>query len=138
MRSSYVFALAVVSSGCASATALEEPPPRPAIAWLAPSTLLADADETADDEVPACISVEAEARYRNFGYDHIVHLASRCDADVSCTVSTDVAPAPIVVLVRPGARVEVLTFRGSPQRTFTPHVLCRAAPPSPTQVAGAP
>lgn len=74
---------------------------------------------------PACIDVWPEARYRNYGYDHIVHLLSRCEAEALCSVATDVNPDPVEVPVAAGAEIEVLTFRGSPAREFTPRVSCR-------------
>jgi hypothetical protein len=78
------------------------------------------------------VTVRAEARYANYGYDHIVHLANRCDAAFVCSVSTDVNPTPIEARLGGGKTTEVLTFRGSPARVFTPRAVCRAtsAPPA--------
>lgn len=72
-----------------------------------------------------CVDFWPEVRFRNYGYDHIVHLLSRCDVRASCVVSSDVNPKATVVEVGPGEHVEVLTFRGSPAREFTPRVECR-------------
>jgi hypothetical protein len=77
---------------------------------------------------PSCITSWAEVRYGNLGYDHVVHLRSRCDAFARCEVSSDRNPAKQLVSVAPGAEVEVLVFRGSPARTFVPRVLCRVRP----------
>jgi hypothetical protein len=77
------------------------------------------------DEEPTCVAFWPETRYRNYGYDHIVHLRSHCDVQAYCKVWSDVNPHPTDVLVAPRAEVEVLTFRGSPARQFTPHVECR-------------
>jgi hypothetical protein len=74
----------------------------------------------------ACIGVSAQAIYR-VGYDHIVYLTNRCEGDAVCDVSTDVNPEVAHVAVPVGATIEVLTFRGSPARTFTPKVVCRRA-----------
>lgn len=75
--------------------------------------------------MPDCIQVWGEARSRNAGYDHIVHINNRCDDSAVCDVATDVNPVPIRVTVPPNQEVEVLTFRGSPAREFIPKVDCR-------------
>jgi hypothetical protein len=75
----------------------------------------------------ACIGVSAQAIYRAFGYDHVVYLLNRCGRDAVCDVSTDVNPEPVHVAMPTNAAIEVLTFRGSPARTFTPRVSCRSA-----------
>src|SRR5512134_2068407 len=62
----------------------------------------------ADESPNACVRVRAEARYRNYGYDHIVHLQSRCTMDVACAVWTDVSPIRIRASLAPGQEVEVL------------------------------
>lgn len=74
-----------------------------------------------------CIVSWPEARYRNYGYDHIVHIANQCSTRSICVVSTDVNPNPIEATVPAGEHVEVLTMRGSPAREFTPRVECRFA-----------
>jgi hypothetical protein len=71
-----------------------------------------------------CVEFWPEVRYANYGYDHVVHLYSRCDVSATCDVSTDVSPDKLRVDVPPGAEVEVLTRRGSPARRFTPRVEC--------------
>jgi len=76
-------------------------------------------------EAPAgCIDVRSEARYRNYGYDHIVVLESRCSQKARCEVSTDVNPALETLSMPPSERAEVLTFRGSPARQFFARVRC--------------
>lgn len=77
-------------------------------------------------EALVCIGVSAQAIYRNYGYDHVVYLTNRCAGDAVCDVSTDVNPEPSHVDVPVNSTIEVLTFRGSPARTFTPKVACRA------------
>ncbi|HVU02901.1 MAG TPA: hypothetical protein VHE30_14175 [Polyangiaceae bacterium] len=74
---------------------------------------------------PECLTVWGEARYRNYGYDHIVHLDNRCDSAAVCEVSTNVNPVPERAVVPPKQAVEVLTFRGSPSRDFVPKADCR-------------
>jgi hypothetical protein len=76
--------------------------------------------------VEACIKVIPIVRYRGVAYDHIVRLESSCETERECWVSTDVNPEPIMTIVQPGAAVEVLTFRGSPSRTFRATVECDA------------
>jgi hypothetical protein len=93
------------------------------VAALAFATALS----TARAEELACIGVSAQAIYRNYGYDHIVSLTNRCEGDAVCDVSTDVNPEPAHVAVPVNASIEVLTFRGSPARTFTPKIACRRA-----------
>ena len=71
-----------------------------------------------------CVQVHAEARYRNYGYDHIVIVRNGCDKKALCDVSTNVNPEPVRVEVPAGGATEVLTFRGSPAREFTPRATC--------------
>ena len=79
----------------------------------------------AGQQDPSCVEAFPEVRYRNYGYDHIVHLYSRCDVRAYCAVSTDANPTAVEVVVPPREHVEVLTLRGSPAREFTPKVSCR-------------
>jgi|GraSoiStandDraft_23_1057293.scaffolds.fasta_scaffold632656_2 hypothetical protein len=78
----------------------------------------------AADKSPACVEAWGESRYR-VGYDHIVHVANRCEKAVLCRVSTNVNPDPVEVTVPSREEREVLTFRGSPAREFAPKVDCR-------------
>ena len=73
-----------------------------------------------------CVEVEAIVRYGAQGYDHWVSLESRCALPVRCEVASDVNPEPQRIELAPGASTELLTFRGSPARTFTPRVSCQA------------
>ena len=73
----------------------------------------------------ACVAAWGESRYRNAGYDHIVHLQNRCHKTVLCRVTTNVNPDPIEGTVAPGEVRDVLTFRGSPARDFVPKVDCK-------------
>ena len=71
-----------------------------------------------------CVAARSEARYRNYGYDHVVILQSACQKAASCEVSTNVNPEVQLVSVAPGERLELLTFRGSPARDFAARVHC--------------
>jgi hypothetical protein len=77
-----------------------------------------------------CIVSWPEVRYRNYGYDHTVHLRSRCKLTAFCEVSSDVSPKPIEVVVAPRERKDVLVLRGSPTRQFTQRVRCWFRSPS--------
>jgi hypothetical protein len=80
---------------------------------------------TAKKDANECVSVTHEARYRNYGYDHIVHLANTCGAGVTCKVSTDVNPEPTTVSLKKGDKQSVVTFTGSPAREFKPQTECK-------------
>jgi hypothetical protein len=96
---------------------------------LAPALLVAAAAlavPAADNgaEALSCVRWRSEARYKNFGYDHVVILQNGCDAPAICSVKTNVNPEPISASVAPGEQTEVLTFRGSPASTFDARVSC--------------
>jgi hypothetical protein len=74
---------------------------------------------------PACVSYRLEAPYRNYGYDHIVVIRNGCSYAVSCSVTTNVNPKAVGAKVPASATRSVLTFRGSPARTFTASVSCQ-------------
>lgn len=97
-----------------------------AVAMLGTSAALSTA-RSADGEpaTVACVETWGEARYRNYGYDHIVHLRNRCEKAVICRVSSNVNPDPSEVTVASKMEAEVMTFRGSPAREFVPKVDCR-------------
>jgi hypothetical protein len=78
----------------------------------------------ADNDVPQCIEVEAIVRYGGAAYNHWVRIDNGCAQRAVCRVATDVNPDPQTVEVAAGDRTEVLTFRGSPARTFEPRVSC--------------
>jgi hypothetical protein len=84
-----------------------------------------DVGEARDPDAPVyCVQAWPEARYRNYGYDHIVHIFNGCKLRADCTVATNVAPKAIRVQVAPGEHAEVLTFRGSPSSEFQMYVSC--------------
>jgi len=84
-----------------------------------------DVGEARDPDAPVyCVQAWPEARYRNYGYDHIVHIFNGCKLQADCTLATDVAPQAIRVQVAPGEHREVLTFRGSPSSEFQMYVSC--------------
>lgn len=80
-----------------------------------------------DGGVPACILVRPESRYVPYGYNHVVVLTNGCSRDATCSVATDVHPATILVDLRFGATVEVLTFMSSPSSSFVARVACELA-----------
>lgn len=93
-----------------------------------PDVLRADAPAdqgVAEAAVPACITWHGEARYRPYGYDHVVLIRSSCARPADCTVSTSVNPEVKRVLVPANASVEVYTFLLSPAREFTAYVQCK-------------
>jgi hypothetical protein len=75
-------------------------------------------------ERPACVAARSEARMQAYGFDHLVTIDNRCEATVSCRVSTDVDPAVIPVSVPARETRDTLTRRGSPARAFTARVDC--------------
>ena len=85
---------------------------------------VAAADVPAQEPEPSCVRHWPEARYRNYQYDHVVHLESRCHRPASCRVSTDVNPTVVVVAIAPNEHLEVVTSRGSQSPEFTPNVRC--------------
>lgn len=85
---------------------------------------LAAAAVARDVKITYCVRSWGEARYRGFGYHHVVHLANECDRTVACAVSTDVSPSPTNVSLKPDAHVQVVTRKSSPSRKFTPRVSC--------------
>jgi hypothetical protein len=76
-------------------------------------------------DAPECVKHRTEARYRNLGYDHLVHVQNGCDERVVCRVSTSVNSEPVEVGLSPGEEREVLTWRGSPAREFTTRIACQ-------------
>lgn len=79
----------------------------------------------AEPRTPDCLRSWPEVRYRNFGYDHIVHIANECRARAFCAVSSDVTLAPIEVEVPAFGQLEVMICRGCASREFTPRLTCR-------------
>jgi hypothetical protein len=74
---------------------------------------------------PTCIDVSASAPYTGAGYDHIVSLSNGCQRAAACRVMTDVSPHSVDVSLAPGDARDVLTYRGSPARTFRARVSCK-------------
>ena len=91
---------------------------------LAFAVLLAPRAARSAETLPSCVRVWAEARYRPFGYDHLVYIHNDCARTAACTVSTDVNPDRMHVSVRPQDEVEVVTWVGSPARVFKATVAC--------------
>jgi hypothetical protein len=90
--------------------------------WIAMLVLLSPVAALA--QAPDCFLVEAEARYGSMAYDHYVRITNRCDREIRCRVSTDANPAVQIVDVPAREAREVITFRGSPAREFTPSASC--------------
>ena len=82
--------------------------------------------DTLDRTPLGCVESWGEARYRNAGFDHVVHLVSHCSVAAVCDVATNVSPDPRQAAVAPGQHVEVVTFWGAPSRSFVPKVACFA------------
>ena len=78
----------------------------------------------AQNDTPDCVTVDAMPRWGASGYDHWVRIRNGCEHAVRCSVRTNVNPDATQVTVAAGATEEVLTWRGSPARTFTPRVSC--------------
>lgn len=89
------------------------------------SSRAADAGSAKAPDTPACVHYRTEVRYANYGYDHWVIIHNGCDRAAACVVSTNVNPKPIHVAIPASKTREVLTFRGSPAREFSAHVVCR-------------
>ncbi len=74
----------------------------------------------------ACISYRAESRYQNYGYDHWVHLTSRCAEARRCHVTTQSNPSGVHLSLAAGASASELLFRGSPASEPGASVRCDA------------
>lgn len=74
-----------------------------------------------------CVESWPESVRTTRGYDHYVNLYSRCKALARCEVSSNASPSPRRVVVIPNGELRVLLFRGSPDRRFVPHVVCRTS-----------
>ncbi len=86
--------------------------------------LLVAPEATAGESV-TCVTVTAEARPVGGAFNHIVGLDNGCEHAVRCTVATDVNPEAQKVTLAAGGKQELVTFRGSPARVFTPQVSCQ-------------
>jgi hypothetical protein len=89
------------------------------------ASLLAGSSALAEPALPACVHVDAYARYGAYGYDHIVEVGNQCEHVAACVVTTNVNPERMSVRVPPGELERVVTFRGSPAREFSAHVRCK-------------
>jgi hypothetical protein len=85
-----------------------------------------DAIETGSGTAAGCVDWRTEAVYRNYGYDHLVHLESSCEQAMTCNVTTDVNPDPVITTIGPGGKKTVVTFKGSPASEFSATVKCSA------------
>lgn len=92
--------------------------------WLAALIILAPLTALAQQREPECIRVTGEARWGASAYNHYVRVENACDRAARCQVATNVNPQPQTIDVPAGETVEVITFRGSPAREFTPNVTC--------------
>jgi hypothetical protein len=71
-----------------------------------------------------CVKVSLEARYRGYGYDHIVELVSKCDAAMRCTIRSGIDASETNVSLAPGESRSVTIFRGSPASEVKADVAC--------------
>jgi len=79
-------------------------------------------------KVGDCAAVTASARFKGYGYTHIVTLSNSCQRAVSCEVWTDVDPTPHVTLqAKPGQSADVVIRNGSPASEVHAGKLCRFA-----------
>jgi hypothetical protein len=96
-----------------------------AVGYCLVASTRADAEDFGPGaSLPACVGYWPEARYRAYGYDHLVHVQNTCSRDATCTIATNVNPQSMQVTVVSGTQVELITWIGSPAREFTPVVSC--------------
>jgi hypothetical protein len=91
---------------------------------------MAAAADARNDRVagPAgCVSWSTEAKMDAYGYDHFVHLESKCSVSVDCTITSSTNPAAVRATLAAGAKQRVLIWRGSPASQLTASVTCTAA-----------
>ena len=91
-------------------------------AWASfAGTAAADSPQQVGD----CASVTASARFKGYGYTHVVTLTNSCQRAVSCEVWTDADPTPHVTLqAKPGKSAEVITRNGSPASEVRAEKVC--------------
>jgi hypothetical protein len=94
------------------------------LALIGLATLALSTRASAEDTQASCIKFWGETRYGAMAYNHVVHVANSCDTGADCSVSTDVNPQPQQIAVEARSSIEVMTFLGSPARTFKPNVRC--------------
>jgi len=86
------------------------------------------AEADSPQQVGDCASVTASARFKGYGYTHVVTLSNSCQRAVSCEVWTDADPTPHVTLqAKPGQSAEVITRNGSPASEVRAEKLCHFA-----------
>lgn len=100
-----------------------ESPTTPARAATVPAE--APAEKLEREEASECVSYSTQARFSGAGYDHLVHIENGCKRRARCTVTTNVNPSEIQVTVEAKGRETVVTFRGSPARSFSATVKCQ-------------
>ncbi|MDJ0763755.1 MAG: hypothetical protein QNJ97_12300 [Myxococcota bacterium] len=93
--------------------------------WLLSLSAQASKKKDTAGSATDCVKWTTEARFVGVAYDHLVHLHSQCEWVAVCQVSTDVNPEGLSVALAPKEKKEVLTFRGSPARTFKAEVACQ-------------
>jgi hypothetical protein len=96
----------------------------PSLIGLAPASAVSARESEPRRGPEACVKWMKSVTFRNYGYDHWVHLVSRCNHRVRCSLRTDVNPGPIVVDLEPKEERSVLTFLGSPASVFEAQVSC--------------
>lgn len=82
------------------------------------------AQASQSEGTPDCIDHWGEARYRGYGYQHVVHVENQCDALAHCEVWTNVNEEKHSVDVAAGEHEEVVTYQSSPARDFKAHARC--------------
>jgi hypothetical protein len=91
----------------------------------ASTTLFAQAQApTVAGTRPACVAVSTQPIFNGTGYNHLVTIANRCAAAVSCTVTTNVNPRPIEAQVAAGEQRTVNTYFNAAGYGFTATVHC--------------
>ena len=55
---------------------------------LAAATPVLAPSEVREQPEDLCVTVVNEARYRNYGYDHVVHLKNDCEEAITCSITT--------------------------------------------------
>jgi hypothetical protein len=88
------------------------------------AALVASSSGSVAEAQSSCLRSWPEARFGALAYNHIVHIQNSCTQDADCDVSTDVNPEVQKVTVAAHSEVQVMTFLGSPARTFKPNVRC--------------
>lgn len=74
--------------------------------------------------VSECVSVETQAIYGAYGYDHHVILHNGCDKTVRCEVTTSSNPDATTVTLVKNQTQDLLMFRASPAREVSANVKC--------------